>query len=312
MISLDTNSGGGDTSSVPVRPRTQTLRQIEFPQSGAKTGSFGLFVKSLGVERAWGFAILIALTLSFIIVPFFAQDPNVFGGLPRQAPSSEHWFGTDWLGRDMFSRIFHAGRIDLTIVLTGVGVCLALGTFLGLVIANSPRAVRAIMMRVIDAFLALPFIIIVVVLVNVIGHQQVVPFVAPSVGAMILAIAAVGWAPYARLTVGQALILREREHVVAAKLLGYGRLRILVRHVAPSVMGVNASYAASQAVGTVGLVASLAFLGAGIQEPTPDLGAMMSGGLQLLPIAPWITLIPGMLVLLLGIGFALVADSNRR
>jgi len=295
------------TGATPTAPRTEVVTTV------SKTSRrFGRKIfASAPIERTCGIVLLALLTASFVIVPFFSQDPDALAGMPMQPPSGAHWFGTDWLGRDLFSRVFYAGRVDLLIVVTGVGVCVVLGTLIGMLVASAGKAVRAVMMRVIDAFIAVPFIVIVVVLVNVMGHQQWIPFVPPSVGALILSIAIVGWAGYARLTIGQALALREREHVVAARLLGYSRGRVLVRHVAPSVMGVNLSFAASAAVGTVGLVASLAFLGAGVQEPTPDLGAMMAGGLQLLPVAPWITIIPGMVVLLLGMSFALIADANR-
>lgn len=296
-----------ETSEITIPSHTEVLTTTV-----AKRRRIGrrLF-RTHSIERVWGVVLLFALTASFVIVPLFANDPNALVGMPMQPPSADYWFGTDWLGRDLFSRIFHAGRIDLLIVVSGVGICVLLGTLIGMLIANAGRPMRAVLMRVIDAFIAVPFIVIVVVLVNVMGHEQWIPFVPPSVGALIMSIAVVSWAGYARLTVGQALALREREHVVAARLLGYSRWRILVRHVAPSVMGVNMSFAASAAVGVVGLVASLAFLGAGVQEPTPDLGAMMAGGLQLLPVAPWITMIPGMVVLLLGMSFALIADANQ-
>lgn len=263
-------------------------------------------------ERVVGIGILGISLIAFTLVPYFAQDSNELSGLPQQPPSGQHWFGTDSLGRDIFARVFDAGRLDLLLTVVAVTLCIVGGVLIGLLAATAHRYVRAIVVWLIDAFLAIPLVIIVVALVNVIGQTNVLPFLAPSVAALLLSIVLVGWAPYARLALAQALAMREREHVVAARLLGYGRMRILLRHIAPDVMGTNMSYGASQAVSTIGLIASLAFLGAGVQEPTPDLGAMMQGGVALLPVAWWITIIPGLFVLLIGVGFALVADSGRK
>lgn len=263
-------------------------------------------------ERLVGAGILLVSLLAFIIVPFFTQDPNALVSLPQQAPSATHLFGTDQLGRDIFARVFAAGRLDLLLTVVSTGLSVLVGMLVGLLLAQLHRRVRAVLMRVVDAVLAIPFVLIVVALVNALGTRRTLPFLTPSVGSMLIAIVVVGWTPYTRFTVAQALVLREREHVVAARLLGYGRLRILARHVAPAVVGVNLAYAASQAVALIGLIASLAFLGAGVQEPTPDLGAMMSGGVSLLSVAWWITIIPGLFVLLLGVGFSLLADSSRR
>jgi peptide/nickel transport system permease protein len=265
-----------------------------------------------GFERLLGSGILIGCLLAFIIVPYFTLDPNALVAIPQQGPSGAHWFGTDQLGRDIFARVFVAGRLDLLLTVVSTALCVLVGTSIGLLLASTHRYARAVLMRVVDAVLAIPFVLIVVALVNALGTRQPIPFLTPSVGSMLIAIIIVGWTPYTRFTVAQALVLREREHVVAARLLGYSRVRILARHIAPAVLGVNLAYAASQAVATISLIASLAFLGAGVQEPTPDLGAMMSGGVALLSVAWWITIIPGLFVLLLGVGFALVADSSRR
>lgn len=296
MAAIDPSAPVSRASRWSVRPTRQSRRILRGRRD---------------TERMLGLGILLASLLAFVVVPLVGPDPDALH-TPQQPPSGAHWFGTDWLGRDIFARVMAAGRLDLLVTVVGVCCCVAVGTALGLLIAVVPRYVRTALLRVIDALLAVPFVVIVVALVNVIGQRRVLPFLAPSVGALLLAIVVVGWAPYTRFTVSQALVLREREHVVAARLLGYGRIRILLRHVAPLVMGVNLSFAASQAVGTIGLIASLAFLGAGVQEPTPDLGAMIQGGLALLPVAWWIAIIPGLFVLLLGVGFALVADSGRR
>ncbi|GHF59611.1 peptide/nickel transport system permease protein [Amycolatopsis bartoniae] len=262
------------------------------------------------VERVVGLTILVLAAVAFVVVPLVSTaSPTALADLPQQSPSAAHWFGTDSLGRDSFVRVFAAGWTDLLITVLAVTICLIAGTVSGVGIAACPGPIRSVVLRLIDALLAIPHLIVVLALIVLLGQQQLIPLLPASASSIVIAIVMVGWAPYARLTVTQALVLRERESVVSARLLGYSRARILLRHTGPAMMGVNLSYAATQAVLTTGVTASLAFLGAGVPEPTPELGMMMQQGVALLPTTWWITVIPGLFVLVLGIGFALVADS---
>jgi peptide/nickel transport system permease protein len=263
-----------------------------------------------GGERSAGAALLLACAMLFILVPALTRsDPTSFAGSPLSAPSWSHPFGTDQLGRDVFARVFAAGMTDLTITVACVGASLAIGTALGLLLVVSGRAVREVALRLVDAFLAIPYMLLVLLLAVGVGDRLAVPGLPSRTPALILAIVVSGWAPYTRFAVARGLSLRERESVVAAQLLGYGRLRILLRHVAPDVASTNLSYAATQAVATLGGIASLAFLGVGIGDPHPELGQMMQQGISLLPVAWWISLIPGLAILVLGTGFGLIADS---
>jgi peptide/nickel transport system permease protein len=265
----------------------------------------------LGVEGSAGLAIVLVLAAAFAIVPEVSRHgPSEIVAAPLQAPSWDHPFGTDTLGRDIFTRAFAAGLTDLSITILAVSLSLGIGTCIGVVLGTVPSArVRAVALRLVDAVLAFPFLILVLALVVVIGNAQLVPGLPAGAATIVIAIAAVAWAPHARLATATTLTLRNRESVVAARLLGYHQLRILARHILPSVVGVCVSFAATQAILTTALTASLAFLGAGVQEPTPELGAMMELGIALLTTAWWVTMIPGAIVLLLGVGFALVADA---
>lgn len=261
-------------------------------------------------EREIGLGILLAAAAAFLVVPLIdPTSPSALIAAPSQPPSWQHLFGTDQLGRDVFVRVWAAGRVDLGVTAGSVFVSLCAGTLAGLVISTLPAALRTLALRLVDAILAIPYLVLVLALAAALGNRQVLPGLPRGVGAIVIAVIIAGWAPYTRFTVASALALRERESVVAARLLGYGYLRILLRHIAPATLSTNLSYAAIQAVSTTGLVASLAFLGVGVPEPTPELGQMMQEGIALLPVAWWISIVPGIVIAVLGIGFGLIADS---
>jgi peptide/nickel transport system permease protein len=267
--------------------------------------------RALDAEARIGAGLVLVLAAAFAVVPRLTPyGSSEIVTAPLQAPSSAHPFGTDAIGRDMLTRVFAAGLTDLSITALSVTLCLAIGTTVGVVVGTLRSArLRSLALRVVDAVLAFPFIIIVLTLIVALGERRIVPLLSPRAGTITVAIAVVGWATYARLATTTTLALRDRESVIAARLLGYSRARVLAVHVLPSVLGVCLSYAATQATVTTAVIASLAFLGAGVPEPTPELGAMMQQGIALLTTSWWVTLIPGAVVLALGVGFALIADS---
>jgi peptide/nickel transport system permease protein len=262
-------------------------------------------------ERLAGVSLLAILCAAFIVVPVVSAYPvDAFVGLPFQAPSSAHLFGTDSLGRDVFTRSFAGGRIDVLIAALAASISWAVGTAVGVVVGLTRNGwLSGAVLRLIDAVLAIPFVILVLSLVLVLGAQTQIGGLPPGVATIVLAVVLVDWAVYARIARGQTVSLRDREFVVAARLLGYSRPRIVLRHVAPNVVATTISYAATDAILIIVGTASLAFLGAGIQEPTPELGNIMYEGHNYLATAWWITVMPGILILLLGIALALIADS---
>jgi peptide/nickel transport system permease protein len=256
--------------------------------------------------------LLLALLISIAyIAPLFSKySPTQIASLPNMAPSGSHWFGTDALGRDLFVRVWAGAKTDLVIVFAGVAVSLVIGTVVGTMIGTmESRLLRSVLLRVIDALLAIPFIILVLTLVVVLGSQQNTFGLAPGVFTVIFAVTFVGWAIYARLAEAQTQVVKQTDFVVAAKLLGLPRWRTIGRHLLPSVVRPGVSFAATHAVTIITTTASLAFLGAGVQEPTSELGAIMLQGSSLLSTAWWITVIPGLTVLMFGISFALIADG---
>lgn len=261
-------------------------------------------------ELLCGVGLLGTLLALFVVVPIVSpHGPADFVGVPNQAPSTEHLFGTDALGRDLFVRCFAAGRNDVIIATVAVGASLVLGTVLGVLIGlTRNRFAEAVALRAIDAVIAIPFVILVLTLTLVVGGDLSVLGLAPGLATLILAVVLVAWAAYARLARTQTLVLRDREFVLAARMLGYSRARVTIRHIFPNVLGTALTYAAGDALLVIMAVAGLAFLGAGIQEPTPELGTLIYQGRDFLATTWWISIMPGAIVVLLGFALALIAD----
>lgn len=253
---------------------------------------------------------LCAVVLLCTVVPWMASSSVNELGIPLQAPSLSHIFGTDELGRDVFVRTMTGGRIDLGLAVAGVSVSLVLGTLLGtLAGATKVRSLDAALMRLVDAFVAFPFIVLVLVLVVLIGPERSLGPLPPGIPAVFVALVLTDWAWYARLAHAQTLSLCERDYVVAARLMGFSGYRVIRHHLVPSVFRVNAAYGVGDAILFVIATASLAFLGAGVQPPVPEWGAIMFEGRAYLDSAWWITLMPGAVLAATGLALSLVADS---
>jgi peptide/nickel transport system permease protein len=263
-------------------------------------------------ERDVGIAILVVAALVGIVAPILSPySPTALVAVPASPPSAAHWFGTDELGRDLFVRVCYAIRVDLGITIMAVAASLAIGVAFGLAIGLSPRPVAEVLQRFVDAVLAIPYLVFVLAIVAFARSYQMLPFVPPGFSAIIVALAVTGWANYARITAVQTRVLMGRDSIVATRLLGYSPARIIVRHVIPEVIKPNLSLAGSHAILITAATASLAFLGAGVTPPTPELGAIMQGGTPLVATAWWISVIPGIVIVVLGAGFSLIVDSRE-
>lgn len=270
-------------------------------------------VRRLGGRRASltvGIVLLAAIILLSIVLPFVSHYSTTALGVPLQSPSSSHPFGTDEVGRDVLVRTFAGGRVDLAVAGAGIGVSLIVGTIIGTLAGLSGKWwVDGVIMRLVDAFIAFPFLILALLLVVVVGPDRSIAFLPAGLPSTFVAIVVVGWAWYARLARGEALSLRTRDYVVAAQLLGFSTPRIIVRHLIPSVLRITGAYAVGDAILAVIVVASLSFLGAGVQPPTPEWGSIMYEGRAYLQSAWWITVFPGVILAITGIGLSLIADA---
>lgn len=252
-------------------------------------------------------AILSGLALSILL--FFAvfgglvspHDPQAIEFMPLQAPSLDNFFGTDSLGRDVFSRFVAGGRISFLVGITSVLFAALIGTIAGLTAAYSSK-IRAVIMRIIDAIWAFPMILLALALAA---------SLEPGIGTVIAAIAVVYSPLFARLVYGQSLSILEREYILAARAFRCGPVRLLFTHVLPN-LAATVIVQFTLAVGTaIILESSLSFLGVGVQPPTPSWGAMLRSGYKWIEQAPWLSLLPGLGVYVFVVSFSVIGDWLR-
>lgn len=260
------------------------------------------FVKDLSHSTICGLAIVMMIVLLSIMVPLFSPyDPLVGVSEPLSSPSPSNFFGTDQLGRDVFTRTFASGRLDLMLALIGVAGPLFIGTLLGAILGTTRSSLVVwFWLMLIDAINAFPFIVLVIAIVAIMG---------PGVSGLLIGLTAVNWARYAKIARARALILRRSDFVEVTRVLGYSRIRVLVRHILPNVFSETIAYGLSDFVIVVLAVSALSFLGAGVRPPTAEWGAMMADGRVYLQTHWWITVFPGLALSLAAIGVALLAHG---
>ena len=234
------------------------------------------------------------------MVPFDPSSQQL--SLRLERPSLHHPFGLDELGRDIFSRVLAGARISLIVGVTVVGISTLVGVSLGSIAGYFGGWVDDLISRGIDVLLAFPGILLAIALVAVLG---------PSLRNVVFALSVIGWVGYARLVRGQVLRAREFEFVQAARALGAGTGRILLRHVIPTTMPAVIVQATLGMAGAILAEAALSFLGLGVQPPTPSWGTMLNGGRLHLLDAPHLTIFPGAAIALLVLGFNFLGDGLR-
>ena len=245
-------------------------------------------------------AFAICAVLAPIVAPY---DPLAQAlGSRLDPPSPQHWLGTDQLGRDIASRLLYGARISLVIGIVVVALAGIFGTLVGLVAGYAGGLVDETLMRVTEVFLAFPPLILAMAIAGALG---------PSLTNAIIAIAAVTWAVYARLTRGQLLSLRRREFVEAARAIGASRGRILARHLLPNALAPLMVQASFDMGGAIISAAGLSFIGFGAQPPTPEWGVMISEGRNFISTQLWLSLFPGLAILLAVGSFNVLGDGLR-
>ena len=251
-----------------------------------------------------GAAIVLLTVIGAIIAPWAVPyDPaRQELALRLERPTLHHPFGLDELGRDIFSRVLAGARISLFVGLTVVGISSVVGVLLGSIAGYFGGWLDDVISRMIDVLLAFPGILLAIALVAVIG---------PSLSNVVMALSVIGWVGYARLVRGQVLKARELEFVQAARALGAGTSRILLRHVMPTTMPAVMVQATLGMAGAILAEASLSFLGLGVQPPTPSWGTMLNGGRLHLLDAPHLTIFPGAAIAALVLGFNFLGDGLR-
>ncbi|GGK30523.1 diguanylate cyclase [Caldalkalibacillus thermarum] len=245
------------------------------------------------------FFVLLALTAPFI-TSYEYHEQDMMNRL--QPPSSEHWFGTDDFGRDIFTRIVYGARISLQVGFFAVTGALVFGTLLGMLAGYYGGWVDMLISRLFDIMLAFPAILLAIAIVAILG---------PSLENALIAIAIVNIPIFGRLVRSKVLSLKEEEFVMAAKAQGMRNSQIIVQHILPNSLA-PIIVQASLGFGTAILeAAALGFLGLGAAAPTPEWGKMLSDSRAFIQSAPWTVLAPGLSIMLLVLGFNLIGDGLR-
>ncbi|MDR7554924.1 MAG: ABC transporter permease [Armatimonadota bacterium] len=270
-------------ASFAARPR----RRIALSRGGA----CGLAIVAL---------VVLAALLAPVLTPYGPVDTDL--GRSLRPPSRAHWFGTDQLGRDLYTRVLYGTRISLVIGLVTVGIAGAVGLVLGLLSGYLGGVVDAVVMRLVDVQLSFPFILLALVVNAIlgIGLQNIV-----------LTLIITGWVVYARLVRGEVLALKTLEYVEAARALGAPALRIVFRHLLPNLWTPVIVLSSLQVAQYIVAEAAISFLGFGVQPPTASWGNMLNEGRTYIYNAWWLTTFPGLALVLTALGVNLVGDWLR-
>jgi peptide/nickel transport system permease protein len=258
--------------------------------------------RALRVVPAAGAAILVLFLACAIvpgwIAPYAPQTFNYRSLL--QPPTLAHPFGTDNFGRDILSRTIWASRIDLQIAIFATLFPMVFGTFAGCLLGYFGGIVDAVFRRLVDVVITIPFVVLVIAIVAVLG---------PGLTNMYVAISAVGWIVYARLVRAEVLAQRQLDYVAAGRVMGYRSSRIIFRHLLPNVAPTVVVYWMSDMALAILLGSSLGYLGLGAQPPAAEWGELIAEGKNFLTTAWWLSIFPGIAIVLAGIGFSLAGDG---
>ena len=248
-----------------------------------------------------------SLVLLWVLVALFApllapHDPDStnLGALLKPPLTPGHLLGTDQLGRDVLSRIIYGTRVDLSMGLIGVMAPFTIGIALGVISGYVGVKLDTLLMRLVDVALAFPFLVLVLAILAVRG---------PGLGNYYIALAIVAWVPYARMVRAETLVLKRSEFVEAARLLGFSGAYVMRKHVLPNAVTPAAVFVITDIVLTILLGSGLSFFGLGAQPPTAEWGRMIAEGQAFLATSWWISVLPGIALLLLTLGFALLGDG---
>ncbi len=228
--------------------------------------------------------ILLLLIGLFCFGGFFLDYKSQDLELGAQAPSPQHWMGTDVLGRDVFARVLYGGRISLMVGLLATAVAMFIGVIYGTVSGYFGGKLDTVMMRIVDILYTIPFIIFVILLMVFFGRNIFLIFVA---------IGAVEWLTMARIVRGQVMAVKKMEFIEAARSLGFGRRRIIFRHILPNILGPIIVYTTLTSPGVMLLEAFLSFLGLGVQPPMSSWGVLIKDGAEKMEEFWWLLIFPG-------------------
>ncbi len=259
-------------------------------------------VQALPNSMLWGggltlFWILLALAAP-MISPYEPGTQNLSATL--LPPSYSHPLGTDNFGRDVLSRIIWGARVDLAMGALALIAPFIIGCTIGLISGYIGGLVDVVLMRFLDVTMSFPFFVLVIAIISILG---------PGLTSFFVAVAMVSWVSYARLVRSQVLVLKHADFVLAARSLGFSKFRIMLHHILPNAILPAMIFSMSDVVITILLGSSLSYLGMGVQPPTAEWGVMIAEGQNFLASAWWLSFFPGLAIVLLALGFSLIADG---
>lgn len=252
---------------------------------------------------AGGAIVILLFALSFLapyITPYSPDELDAYHVL--LPPSEGHWLGTDELGRDVLTRIIYGARISLKVGFVAVGIATFIGTVAGLLAGYFGRWIDQLLMRSVDIMLCFPTFFLIL---------AVIALLEPSIWYIMIVIGLTGWMGVARLVRAEVLSLRERDFILAARALGASDSRIIFRHILPNALSPVLVAATLGVAGAILTESALSFLGIGVQPPVPSWGNMLTAGKDYLEFAWWLSLFPGLAILITVIAYNLVGEGLR-
>jgi peptide/nickel transport system permease protein len=291
-----------DQATLTTTPRISTEPQSRPISPGRRT-----LKRFLSHRLAMiGAIILGIMTICAIFAPLLAPyDPNTIDLRHiSESPSSEHWFGTDNVGRDIFSRVLYGARISLSVGVVAVSIYLTIGFVLGAISGYFGGLTDTVIMRFTDIMMCFPTFVLILILVGMVG---------PNIVNIMLVIGLFGWPGIARLVRGQVLQLRELDYVLAARALGGTSRYVMLRHILPNVIGPLTVAGSLGIAGAILAEAGLSFLGLGVVAPTASWGSMLSDARNPATMAtqPWLWVTPGLLISLAVLSANFIGDGLR-
>ena len=252
---------------------------------------------------AGGSVVVLLFTVS-ILAPWIAPyDPNSINAWHVLAPPSwQHWFGTDELGRDVFSRVLYGSQISLKVGFVAIGIAVAIGTVVGLVSGYYSGLVDIFLMRLVDIMLCFPAFFLIL---------AVITFLRPSIWYIMIIIGLTGWMGVARLVRAETLSIREMDYIMAARCIGCSDARIIFRHILPNAMSPVLVSATLGIAGAILTESALSFLGIGVQPPTASWGNILTSGKDYIEFAWWLSLFPGLAILITVLSYNLLGEGIR-
>ena len=254
-----------------------------------------------------GLVLVSLVTLAAILAPWLAPYPTHNGAVidfafANKGPSERNWMGTDLVGRDIFSRILFAYQISLTLGVVVLSIATPIGATIGLIAGYVGGWTASILMRIVDVFLSIPPLVLAIAMMGVLE---------PTLTNAMLAVTAMWWPWYARLVYSIARSEREEGYVLAAEVIGASTRHIAFREILPNCLPAIITKMTLDMGFVIIIASSLSFLGLGVQPPTADLGSMVAEGARYLPDSWWLTVFPGLAILVAVFGFNLLGDGLR-